>query len=196
MPGIAVAVLMLAAAATAMIVYVGGQFVFDNSMTIGELVLFVTLIDRFFAPIRDLSQQYSVLQSAMVAGERIFEVLDVEPEVQDKSSAYTLPPIEGKVDYVIPYDAKLAAEAANGGKAISAMAGGGKAVGKVATGQRAPLGGVLFKLRHTTEVHLPRGLTSGHNSLSNLHYGWMHPAASSTDSLEHRTKNSKKRFKT
>jgi len=41
--------------------------------------------------------------------------------------------IEGKVDFVIPYDPKLAAEAANGGKAISAMAGGGKAVGKTLT---------------------------------------------------------------
>jgi ABC-type multidrug transport system fused ATPase/permease subunit len=89
----------LAAASTAMIVYVGGQIVFDNGMTIGELVLFVTLIDRFFAPIRDLSQQYSVLQSAMVAGERIFEVLDVEPEVRDKPDAYELPPIEGRVAY-------------------------------------------------------------------------------------------------
>jgi ABC-type multidrug transport system fused ATPase/permease subunit len=89
----------LAAAATAMIVYVGGRFVFSESMTIGELVLFVTLIDRFFAPIRDLSQQYSVLQSAMVAGERIFEVLDVEPEVSDAPDAYELPPIEGRVAY-------------------------------------------------------------------------------------------------
>jgi len=90
---------VLSAAATAMIVFVGGQTVFDNRMTIGELVLFIALIDRFFAPIRDLSQQYSVLQSAMVAGERIFEVLDVEPEVRDKEDAYELPPIEGRVDY-------------------------------------------------------------------------------------------------
>lgn len=89
----------LAAAATAMVIYVGGQKVFDNQMSIGELVFFVALIDRFFAPIRDLSQQYSVLQSAMVAGERILEVLDVEPEVQDKKDAYELPPIQGKVDY-------------------------------------------------------------------------------------------------
>ena len=62
-------------------------------------MLFIALIDRFFEPIRDLSQQYNVLQAAMVAGERIFEVLDVEPEVQDKPDAYDLPPITGKVDY-------------------------------------------------------------------------------------------------
>jgi ABC-type multidrug transport system fused ATPase/permease subunit len=92
-------VTLLAAIATAMLVFLGGNKVFDNQMTLGELVLFVALIDRFFAPIRDLSQQYSVLQSAMVAGERIFEVLDVEPEVQDKRDAYVLPQITGKVDY-------------------------------------------------------------------------------------------------
>ena len=92
-------VTLLGAVATSMIVYIGGNLYFDNQMSLAELTLFITLIDRFFAPIRDLSQQYSVMQSAMVAGERIFEVLDVEPEVQDKDDAYVLPPITGKVDY-------------------------------------------------------------------------------------------------
>ncbi len=89
----------LSAASTAMIVYVGGRFVFSETLTVGELVLFVAMIDRFFAPIRDLSQQYSTMQSAMAAGERIFEVLDVEPEVQDKPDAYELPKVAGAVDY-------------------------------------------------------------------------------------------------
>jgi len=89
----------LSAASTAMIVYVGGRFVFNETLTVGELVLFVAMIDRFFAPIRDLSQQYSTMQSAMAAGERIFEVLDVEPEVQDKPDAYELPDVSGAVDY-------------------------------------------------------------------------------------------------
>ena len=93
------AVSFLSAASTALIVYVGGRFVFNESLSIGQLVLFVAMIDRFFAPIRDLSQQYSTMQSAMAAGERIFEVLDVEPEVQDKPDAYELPDIEGRVDY-------------------------------------------------------------------------------------------------
>jgi len=93
------AVSFLSAASTAMIVYVGGRFVFNESLSIGQLVLFVAMIDRFFAPIRDLSQQYSTMQSAMAAGERIFEVLDVEPEVQDKPDAYELPEITGQVDY-------------------------------------------------------------------------------------------------
>jgi ATP-binding cassette subfamily B multidrug efflux pump len=89
----------LSASATALVLYVGGHLVFDETLSLGQLVLFIALIDRFFAPIRDLSQQYSTMQSAMAAGERIFEVLDVEPEIVDKPDAIQLPPITGKVDY-------------------------------------------------------------------------------------------------
>lgn len=89
----------LSAASTALITYVGGRLIFDNQLSIGALVLFIALIDRFFQPIRELSQQYSTMQSAMAAGERIFEVLDVEAEVQDKPDAYELSAITGRVDY-------------------------------------------------------------------------------------------------
>ncbi len=92
-------VTLIAAISTALIVVVGGRLVFNETLSLGQLVLFIALIDRFFAPIRDLSQQYTTLQAAMAAGERIFEVLDVQPEVQDKPDAYQLPPIEGRVDY-------------------------------------------------------------------------------------------------
>ncbi|HEX5498560.1 MAG TPA: ABC transporter ATP-binding protein, partial [Thermomicrobiales bacterium] len=90
---------LIGAVATATTVYVGGKLVLAQSLTLGELVLFVALIDRFFEPIRDLSQQYTVLQAAMVAGERIFEVLDFEPDVRDKPGAGPLPPIVGRIDY-------------------------------------------------------------------------------------------------
>lgn len=89
----------LSAASTAMVTYVGGRLIFSESLSVGQLVLFIAMIDRFFQPIRDLSQQYSTLQSAMAAGERIFEVLDVEPEVRDSSAAIALPGVTGKVDY-------------------------------------------------------------------------------------------------
>ncbi len=90
---------ILGATATALILYVGGRQVFNATLTVGELVLFIALIDRFFEPIRDLSQQYNTMQAAMAAGERIFEVLDVEPEIRDKPGARPLPPIVGRVDY-------------------------------------------------------------------------------------------------
>ncbi len=90
---------LVGSVATALVLVLGGRLVFNTSLTIGDLVLFIALIDRFFEPIRDLSQQYTVLQATMAAGERIFEVLDVEPEVQDAPDAIALPPIVGKVDF-------------------------------------------------------------------------------------------------
>jgi ABC-type multidrug transport system fused ATPase/permease subunit len=90
---------LLSSISVALVAYFGGRLVFNESMSIGALVLFIAMIDRFFSPIRDLSQQYSTMQSAMAAGERIFEVLDVEPEIQDKPDAYPLPQVMGRVEY-------------------------------------------------------------------------------------------------
>ncbi|MEA2531730.1 MAG: ATP-binding cassette, subfamily multidrug efflux pump, partial [Thermomicrobiales bacterium] len=90
---------LIGATATALVLYIGGRLAFDLRLSIGELVLFIALIDRFFEPIRDLRQQYTVLQATMAAGERIFEVLDVQAEVKDTSASYPLPPIVGKVDF-------------------------------------------------------------------------------------------------
>lgn len=70
-------VILLGSAATVLVLYVGGRLAFGTRLTPGELVLFITLVDRFFEPIRDLSQQYNQLQAGMAAGERVFEVLDV-----------------------------------------------------------------------------------------------------------------------
>ena len=92
-------VLLVGAAATTLTLYVGARLIFDARLELNELVLFLLLIDRFFEPIRDLSQQYTVLQATMAAGERVFEVLDVEPEVEDRPDAKPLPPVVGEVEF-------------------------------------------------------------------------------------------------
>jgi ABC-type multidrug transport system fused ATPase/permease subunit len=61
------------------------------------VVLFIGLIDRFFEPIRDLSQQFTAVQSTVAASERVFQMLDLELELEDAPNAITLPPIEGSV---------------------------------------------------------------------------------------------------
>ncbi|MBT38997.1 MAG: antibiotic ABC transporter ATP-binding protein [Deltaproteobacteria bacterium] len=57
---------------------------------IGTLYLFIDLMRRFFLPLRDLSAKYSVMQSSMASAERIFELLDTEPEVNDRPGASSL----------------------------------------------------------------------------------------------------------
>ena len=63
------------------------------------LVAFAFWIQRFFEPIRQLTMQYSQLQRAMAAGVRIFEVLDLEPEITDKPDAEPLPEVQGEIRY-------------------------------------------------------------------------------------------------
>lgn len=65
----------------------------------GVLVAFALWVQRFFDPIRQLTMQYSQLQRAMAAGVRIFELLDVQPEVCDAPDAPAMPPVQGEVRF-------------------------------------------------------------------------------------------------
>jgi ATP-binding cassette, subfamily B, multidrug efflux pump len=61
----------------------GSSFsILGNTVTIGILVMFIQYAQRFFRPIQDLSDKYNILQSAMAASERVFKLLDTEPEIQ------------------------------------------------------------------------------------------------------------------
>lgn len=88
------------AVATGLVLFIGGRIILGGSaFTIGELFTFVAYISRFYEPIRDLSQRYNTMQAAMVAGERIFGLEDVEPEIVDAPNAIELPRVQGEVDY-------------------------------------------------------------------------------------------------
>jgi ATP-binding cassette subfamily B protein/subfamily B ATP-binding cassette protein MsbA len=68
-------------------------------LTAGTLVAFALYIDRFFDPIRDLSQRYNIFQATMASSERIFELLDTPVEVRDAPAAQEMPPIRGDVHF-------------------------------------------------------------------------------------------------
>ncbi len=90
---------LLSAVALAMVVFFGGTFVLRGTLEVGVLVAFALYIQRFFDPVRSLTGQYAALQRAMVAGARIFQLLDVKPEVTEKPDAVELPPVQGEVCY-------------------------------------------------------------------------------------------------
>ena len=91
---------MLTALGLSLVVMFGGWMVLDGSLEeVGVLVAFVLYVQRFFDPIRNLTMHYGQLQRAMVAGNRIFEVLDVEPEVADTAGALELQEIAGEVTF-------------------------------------------------------------------------------------------------
>ena len=89
----------LTGVAMAIIVIFGGGLVLDQGLDVGVMVAFLFYVQRFFDPIRSLTIQYSIMQRAMAAGQRIFEVLDVKPEVADKSDALALDQIDGTITF-------------------------------------------------------------------------------------------------
>jgi ATP-binding cassette subfamily B protein/subfamily B ATP-binding cassette protein MsbA len=83
----------------AIVVGVGGWMITQGSLTPGVLLAFVLYVQRFFEPIRELAQRYNVFQSTMASTERIFELLDRQPDLQDSAEAISLPRIEGTVRF-------------------------------------------------------------------------------------------------
>lgn len=85
--------------ATALVVGVGGWLVLGDALTTGTLVAFVLYIDRFFNPIRELAQRYNTFQATMAASERVFNLLDTQPDLLDAPNAVDLPPVQGHVSF-------------------------------------------------------------------------------------------------
>jgi ATP-binding cassette, subfamily B, multidrug efflux pump len=81
------------------VILVGGMLLQRGQVEWGVLVAFALWVQRFFEPIRQLTMQYSQLQRAMAAGVRIFELLDVRPEVQDAPDAPEMPTVKGELRF-------------------------------------------------------------------------------------------------
>ena len=88
----------LPAASIGLVLYFGANMVTGSDIEVGLLIAFIMYIQRFFDPIRNLTMQYTQLQRAMASGARIFETLDVEPDMVDVPGAIELPPIKGAVE--------------------------------------------------------------------------------------------------
>jgi ATP-binding cassette subfamily B multidrug efflux pump len=76
------AVEFVAAIATALILWYGGAFVLNGTLTLGSLVAFILYAGRFFRPISDMSEKFNTLQAAMASSERIFQLLDTEVAIK------------------------------------------------------------------------------------------------------------------
>ena len=89
----------LTGAAMGIVVVVGGIAVLGERLDLGVMVAFLFYVQRFFDPIRSLTMQYSIMQRAMASGQRIFEVLDVPIQVQDRPGALDPADIDGSVEF-------------------------------------------------------------------------------------------------
>lgn len=93
------AVELMGALALAIVLLYGGFRVISGAMTVGHLVAFIGLINMFFQPIQGLSQLYSDLQSTMASLEKVFSVLDTEPDRADSPEAREIVRLEGRVEF-------------------------------------------------------------------------------------------------
>ena len=90
---------LLSAVAIAIVLGFGGYLYFHDLIQIGTLFAFMLYLSNFFDPVQQLSQLYNTFLSAVAALDKIMDVMDEEPEVQDRTGARTLPPIEGHVRF-------------------------------------------------------------------------------------------------
>jgi ABC-type multidrug transport system fused ATPase/permease subunit len=90
---------MLSGVAVAVIVLYGGLQAIDGHITVGTVVAFVAALANLFEPIQQLSQLYATYQSGMAALEKIFQLLDVRPDLEDRPDALELGAIRGEVSF-------------------------------------------------------------------------------------------------
>jgi ATP-binding cassette subfamily B protein len=91
------AVEVIGAVGLGLIIWYGGGQVVQEALTLGTLVAFLEYLQRFFIPIRDLSDKYYVMQSAMASSERIFELLDEAPEPDRTGDP--IRSLQGQIDF-------------------------------------------------------------------------------------------------
>ncbi len=93
---------VLSTIALAIVAGYGGYLAlnFDPPLvSVGVIVAFLIYVRRFYEPIRGLANLYAQLQSAVAGAERIFELLDTQPEITDAPDAVPLPLVQGRVEF-------------------------------------------------------------------------------------------------
>lgn len=90
---------LIAATAIALLVWYGGGKVIQERITLGALVAFISYMQMFFKPIRDISEKYNIMQASMASTERIFEFMDLREEVPEARSPSSPPSAAGRLQF-------------------------------------------------------------------------------------------------
>jgi len=95
-------------AAVVIVLWYGGSLINGDTLEIGVLVAFIAYLNSFFDPLQQLSQLYNTFQASMAAVQKIYKVLDTDPDMLDAPDAVDLPDVRGSVvlrDVTFGYDA-------------------------------------------------------------------------------------------
>jgi ATP-binding cassette subfamily B protein len=93
------AIELIGAIALALIIWRGGIGTLDSTITIGTVVLFIQYTQRFFQPIKDLSDKYNIFQTAMAAAERLYRLLDTKPAITSPVTAARITTFERALEF-------------------------------------------------------------------------------------------------
>ena len=88
-----------ASLATAVIIWYGGGQIVQAALSFGVLVAFIQYAERFFWPIRELSEKYTIFQNAMASSERIFQLLDTEPSIVSTTRKSGIDTLRGEIEF-------------------------------------------------------------------------------------------------
>jgi ATP-binding cassette subfamily B protein len=97
--GLSALVEFIGSVGLALILWYGGGRIVSEALTFGSLVLFIDLVGRFFEPIFSLSQQYTIMQSAMASSERIFKLLDTGGMIENPPEPDSLDGAAGQIEF-------------------------------------------------------------------------------------------------
>jgi ATP-binding cassette subfamily B protein len=90
---------LIMSAGTLLVWYVGGRQIIGGEMTLGVLMTFLAYLGMFYGPLNFLSRLADYLARSLAAAERVFEILDREPDVKESAEAVSLNPIRGRVEF-------------------------------------------------------------------------------------------------
>ncbi len=90
---------VMIAVATALVLWQGARYVLVGELTPGELIVFLAYLKRGLRPLQDFAKYTGRLSKATAAGERVVEILDREPDVQDSPDAIVAPAFQGRIEF-------------------------------------------------------------------------------------------------
>jgi ATP-binding cassette subfamily B protein len=159
----------VSAAATVIVLWYGGSLIGGGALQVGVLVAFIAYLDSFFSPLQQLSQLYNTFQASMAAVQKIYTVLDTDPDMLDAPDAVDLPEVRGEVelrgvtfgydaDRPVLHDVSMAIQAGKTVALVGATGAGKSTVIKLLARFYDPRSGQVLvdghDLRHVTQRSL------------------------------------------
>jgi len=90
---------LLSSIAIGLIIWYGGGEIIQGTLTIGVLFAFIQYTEMFFRPIRDLSEKYNIMQTAMASSERVFKLLDNKTMIRNPENLIKMGNVRGNIEF-------------------------------------------------------------------------------------------------